>query len=181
MKIECPVKRPGGSKVELWGTEYHFQEQPDGAHVAEVTDAKHQDRLLEIGYRIYRPGAKAAAKPELKPVAPLKPEATLLGSDVHPAEFEIGGKTVSLGEVVAAAFKRASMTAEQWNELPAETRHELIDAELDFLAEDAAGGEGGEGGDDERAALVEQYVAKYGKKPHHKLGNDKIREALAAQ
>lgn len=176
MKIECPVTRHGGSKVELWGTEYHFQEQPDGAHVAEVADPKHQDRFLEIGYRIYRPGQKAAAKAEQKPAAPLKPEQTLLGSDVHPAEFEIGGKIVSLGEVVAAAFKRANTAAEQWNELPAETRHELIDAELDFLAEDDSGD-----GDDERAALVEQYVAKYGKKPHHKLGVDKIREALAAQ
>ena len=176
MKLSCPVIRQGGSKVELWGTEYFFEPQPDGEHVAEVTNPQHQDRLLECGYKIYRPGAKQqpAAVP---PAPPAKTEAAavLNGSSVHPAQFEIGDKTVSLGEVVAAAHARSGMTAEAWNELPEETRHELIDAELDFLAGDADGEKA------ERDALVEQYVAKFGKKPHHKLGNDKIREALAEQ
>lgn len=54
MLLVCPVIRDGGSKVDLWGTEYHFKPQPDGCHVAEVTNEKHQDRLLEIGYKIYR-------------------------------------------------------------------------------------------------------------------------------
>lgn len=179
MKLACPVLRDGGSKVELWGTEYFFAPQPDGEHVAEVADPKHQDRLLECGYRIYRPGAKQ--KPaEAPPAPPAKPD--LLGSNVHPAEIDVGGKTVTLGEVVAVAFARSGMETAQWNELPEETRHELIDAELDFMAGDADGD--GQTSDDEkteRDALVEQYVAKYGKKPHHKLGNDKIREALAAQ
>lgn len=31
---------------------------------------------------------------------------------------------------------------------------------------------------DERAALVALYIAKHGKKPHHKLSIDKLREAV---
>lgn len=55
MKIECILKREGGSKVEIGGTEYHFVQQPDGAHVAEVSNNGHIQRFLSIpeGYRIY--------------------------------------------------------------------------------------------------------------------------------
>lgn len=54
MKIKCPVIREGGSFVEVFGTEYHFAPQLDGCHVADVENAEHQDRLLSIGYSIYR-------------------------------------------------------------------------------------------------------------------------------
>lgn len=37
-----------------------------------------------------------------------------------------------------------------------------------------------DGADDERTALVAAYEEKFGKKPHHKLSADKIREALEA-
>lgn len=192
MKLACPVKRPGGSHIELWGKEYHFQEQPDGAHVAEVEDPAHQDRLLAIGYKIYRPGqmqqAEAPAagkrqwhKPELK-------DATLLGSSVHPDTFEIGGKTITLGDVVTAAFKRSEMSVDDWNEQAEPDRHAMIDEELDIMAADAEPeGDAGAGNPpavdpavDEREELVKQYEAKFGTKPHHKLGVAKLREALEA-
>jgi hypothetical protein len=55
MKIECILKRPGGTKVDLGGTEYHFAPQADGAHVAVVKENAHIQRFLSIpeGYRIY--------------------------------------------------------------------------------------------------------------------------------
>lgn len=55
MKIECILKREGGSKVEIGSTEYHFAPQADGAHVAEVSNNGHIQRFLSIpeGYRIY--------------------------------------------------------------------------------------------------------------------------------
>lgn len=64
MKIECLVKREGGSKVEVFGGNYHFLPQEDGSHVADVEDTAHQDRLLSIseGYRIYRGVAQEAKK-----------------------------------------------------------------------------------------------------------------------
>ena len=194
MKIECPVKRPGGSHIELWGVDYHFQEQPDGAHVAEVSDPKHQDRFLEIGYKIHRPGSKAAEKPALKSV-PNKPpqESSLHGSSVHPAEFTIGGKTITLGEVVAAAFKRSGMTTAAWNDQREDVRHERIDDELDLLEAEAGAGTSGEKQDGlgqepgsdadkdaaaEREKLAAEFQEKFGKKPHHKWSSEKIREEL---
>jgi hypothetical protein len=56
MKIECKLKRPGGTHVTLGGVKYHFAPQADGAHVADVADEAHQDRLLGIAeaYRVYR-------------------------------------------------------------------------------------------------------------------------------
>ena len=100
MKIECILKREGGSKVEIGGTEYHFAPQPDGAHVAEVSNNGHIQRFLSIpeGYRIY-------------------------------------------GE---------------------------------------PGDQDGDGDDDdERLALVAEYEAKFGKKPHHKASVDTIRKQLS--
>lgn len=100
MKIECILKREGGSKVEIGGTEYHFAPQADGAHVAEVSNNGHVQRFLSItdGYRIY-------GEPD----------------DQH--------------------------------------------------------GDGD--ADDERLALVAEYEAKFGKKPHHKASVDTIRKQLA--
>lgn len=70
MKIECLVKREGGSVVEVFGANYHFIPADDGCHVADVENTKHQDRLLSIseGYRIYRGGEGQADG--IKPVQP---------------------------------------------------------------------------------------------------------------
>jgi len=52
MKIECTIKRLGGSRVELGGRTYHFAPanpaDQDGPHIAEVTDEAHIKRLLSI-------------------------------------------------------------------------------------------------------------------------------------
>lgn len=110
MKIECILKREGGSKVEIGGTEYHFAPQADGAHVAEVSNNGHIQRFLSIpeGYRIY-------------------------------------------GEP--------------------DDQHGDGDTDADPDADTGA--------DDERAALVAEYEAKFGRKPHHKASVDTIRKQLA--
>lgn len=69
MKLSCPIIRDGGSFVELWGTEYHFAPMPDGFHVAQVDNPEHQDRFLEIGYKIYR-GDDAPGQPAPKKRTP---------------------------------------------------------------------------------------------------------------
>jgi len=49
MKIECTLKRHGGTRVELFGAEYHFApNENDGAHVCEVGDESAIERLLSI-------------------------------------------------------------------------------------------------------------------------------------
>ncbi len=55
MKIECKLKRAGGTIAELEGVEYHFAPQSDGAHVVEIENVEHIERFLSIpsAYGIY--------------------------------------------------------------------------------------------------------------------------------
>jgi hypothetical protein len=65
MKIECTIKRAGGSKVAMGEKVYHFKpENPDDAmspHVAEISDPQHIDRLLGIKEAYARADGKAKA------------------------------------------------------------------------------------------------------------------------
>lgn len=183
MKIESKLHREGGTKIDLGGIEYHFAPQADGAHVAEVENDDHIARFLSIpeGFKIY----KGAAAPVVEtktyangttatgpgPLPKEPPIEVLVGSSVHPATFEINGKSYTLGDVVAAAHTASGLAVEEWNALPDEDRHTRIDAELDKLA---AG--------DPAAEMVElkaAYTAKFGKAPHHAMKADGIRAKLA--
>lgn len=136
MKIECILKREGGTKAEIGGVEYHFKPDGNGAHVADVKDKAHIARFLSMpeGYAVYDPDEQ--------------------DQDAGPGD--------------------------QDDQNPAGTGAD-------------AGGEGGDqsepkgdlNGDgkvdakDERAALSEQYKAKFGKAPHHNMSADNIRKKLA--
>ena len=48
MKIECKLKREGGSTIEIGGTTYEFLPDANGAHVAEVANTEHAERFLAI-------------------------------------------------------------------------------------------------------------------------------------
>lgn len=167
MKIESKIKRSGGSVIEMFGTKYHFMPNAEGAHVAEVEDEDHIARFLAIpeGYKIHKPG-------QLKEV---KRTEVLLGSSVHPATFEINGKTYALGDVVAGAHKESGLSVDEWNALGDENRHSRIDAQLDKLAAtdtDPAA---------ELIQLKDAYKAKFGKKAHHTWSADEIRAKLEAE
>ena len=174
MKIECILRREGGSKIELCGTEYHFAPLDDGAHVADVENEAHQDRFLSISeaYRLYR----GASEVSTAPAASGLQQAALLGSSVHAASYEINGKTYSLGDVVALAA--ASFDVADWNELEDDTRHELIDEQLDKLAADT-NGDGNVDEGEELAALRAEYEAKFGKKPHSAMKAETLKAKLA--
>lgn len=151
MQIECKLKREGGSDIDIGGLIYEFRPLPDGAHVADVADEEHIARFLAIpeGYRLYKPGQK---EDELT--------VGLFGSSSHPASFEIGGKTYRLEDIVASAHAASGLSPEEWNELSEDARADLIDEELDKLAE-AAGG-----ADEALTQAREDYKAKFGKYPH---------------
>lgn len=193
--IECILKRPGGSRIDLGDVIYHFKPQASGAHVAEVADDQHARRLLAIR-ESFRPYTGELSEPVEEPT---KAEAktmvgnVLLGSDVHESSYTIGGTTYSLGEIVAAAFDKeaavSGMTIAAWNELPAEERHNLIDVQLDALADAAGEDDDQEGGDGnqnedpvdpkaERKALAAEYEAKFGKKPHFSMKAEAIKAKL---
>lgn len=53
-------------------------------------------------------------------------EAFLLGSSVQPSTFEVDGRTVQLGVVVADAHTASGLTVAEWNDLPGELREEHI-------------------------------------------------------
>lgn len=130
MQIESKIKRPGGSHIDMGSAKYHFAPQADGAHVADVLDEAHQDRLLSIteGFRLYRPGQAPA------------PVEVLYGSSAHQASYDIGGQTYQLGTIVADAHKASGLSVEEWNELEEDSRAGLIDEQLDKLADAAEAG-----------------------------------------
>lgn len=53
MKIECILKRAGGTQIVLGKTSYHFKPDDQDRHVANVEDADHIEILLRIpeGYQ----------------------------------------------------------------------------------------------------------------------------------
>ena len=53
--IECLIKRPGGSIIELDDSKYHFKPNGDGDHVCDVPNEGHAAILLAIdtAYRHY--------------------------------------------------------------------------------------------------------------------------------
>lgn len=194
MYIECKLKREGGSKIEIGTTQYHFAPQPDGAHVALVENEDHQDRFLGIseGYRVYRGTEKPAAAAvilaattavelgigEHEEQSDEPAPAALTVSAQHDPIYTIHGKDHALADVTAQAAAANGLSADDWNSLSDEARADLTDAQLDVLAADT-NGDGNVDASEGRAALVAQYQAKFGKKPHHKLSVDKIRAELA--
>ena len=74
MKIECKLKREGGSTIDIGGVAYEFKPQADGAHVADVGNKEHAERFLSIpeAYGIYvadKPVKEAPAPVVEKPAA----------------------------------------------------------------------------------------------------------------
>lgn len=191
MKIECILRRPGGTHVELPGKTYHFAPQEDGKHVADVAIEAHIERLISIpeAYRILRTTtaetpaifAPQADAPEI-PMGDL----ALIGCPGYQPTYEIDGKVYAIESIIKRAFQDSGLTPENWNELPDDTRAVKLDIILDGIAE-------GEINDvapepwpvpqadqpDERAQLVEQYVAKFGKRPPNTMKLDTIKAKLA--
>lgn len=46
MRIMCRARRDGGTKIEMYGHTYHFKEEDDGRHIANMRD-DHADELIE--------------------------------------------------------------------------------------------------------------------------------------
>lgn len=176
MQIKSIIERKNGNTVELDGVTYEFNPP---SYIADVTEKAHIARFLSIpeGYEVVTDGKEKPSKPKKADEKQEDKQVILLGSDVHPSAFEINGIEYSLGDVVQRAFAAAGMNHTAWNELSEGERADLIDAELDKLANPTPVVIGE---DQVRELLVEQYVEKFGKKPHHKLSNEKICAELEA-
>lgn len=146
MKIECKLKRNGGTKVDIGGIEYHFEPLSDGAHVSEVENADHIDTFLAIGegYRVYHGEQNPEGKPQtiaaavgviVNPEEKTREGSFLHGSSEHAAQYTIGDVTYSLGDVVRKSFESSQLSEDDWNELEDEDRAARIDITLDSLQE----------------------------------------------
>jgi hypothetical protein len=188
MQIKSIIERKNGHSVDLDGVTYEFLPSGNPPYVADVTNEAHIARLLAIpeGYKVLLVEGQAAPVLPVTPAEPKQEQIILLGSDVHPSAFEIHGKEYSLGEIVQRAFESFDANHQAWNLLDEGERADLIDAELNKLEEAGpvnpadTNGDGVVDASEERAALVAQYEAKFGKKPHHKAGIEKIRAELEA-
>lgn len=221
MLIESIIKRVPPTEIVLGDTTYKFKPDDKGRHVAEVTDKHHIARLLSIseGYQLaddepLPKSVKAELNKEIEERAKQQPilapvdDGVLKGSTVHLATFTIKGEQVSIEDVIADAHEMSGMTTAEWNAMPDDARHDLIDAALDAMSDDdndPANPETPPAPDataptepaaadmvpakppatpeaaaaDEREALALEYKAKFGAKPHYKWAIEKIREELA--
>lgn len=146
MKIECTIKRPGGTKADIGGTEYHFKpvdDSPLAAHVAEVTNERHIARFLEIS-ESYRPADGETAPASRMPASPAKPARNPdvpLGSKNFDSVIQINGQGVDLSEIVTAAFVASGLDVEAWNALEAGDRDIKIQVTIEALQKGSDGGD----------------------------------------
>jgi hypothetical protein len=143
MKIESLIKRPNGTRVTLEGTKYHFVPTADDQrHLANVTIQGHIDIFLSNGAfaaadkksqpEATKPAPEIQAAPPAAPApeaaAPAAPAETeqngaptdtpvLKGSNLEPAEIEIGGLMVKTADIAQAAFEKSGLAIEDWNAL----------------------------------------------------------------
>lgn len=135
-KIECLIRRAGGSKVTLQAPEreYHFAPSIDNLddprHVADVSVAHHAKQLLRIkeGYQLAE--GEAPADDGDDPIL----ERVLKGSAVHNASYTIqGGDSIDLQDLVNMAFDDSGLDEDAWNGLSDQERYEFINTTLGEL------------------------------------------------
>lgn len=161
MKIECLLKRDGGSIVTLGSKSYHFAPDDAGRHVADVETEAHVERLLSIteGYRLVAGEAANPAK---------QTPATVTGlSTLSPVSFPSGIPADDPHGAAAreAAIQTAKDKAAQY-------------AQEQEAAKDAAAKSDPPKDDDLEAAKA-AYIEKFGKKPHHAWSADVILKKIA--
>lgn len=160
MKIESILRRPGGTFVTLDDVTYHFAPDERGRHVAEVTRQTHIARFLSIteGYRLAlgetpeQEEARIKAEQEKR-----EAEAAAREEDPAPAQQEPVQEVPEdpADPPAAPAVEPEAPAAPAVQEVPAAPAASK-----------------------DRAALVAAYEAKFGRKPHHKLSDEKIKQAL---
>ena len=152
MNIECLLKRPGGTRIALGGTAYHFKPDDLDRHVASVENPDHSKLLLGIteGYRSLDP--------------------------LPPAQVTLADALAILRQQFPDAdlSKIAGNVAEP---APAETEAVApVDAATEAVAADA-GKDDGDFADMSDDYLRAEFEKLLGRKPHQKM----LRETMVAQ
>lgn len=159
MRIQCTVPRP--REVELGNQVYKFAQDDEGRFVANVTIKPHIDRLLSID--VYR-NLDAEPEPDVE-----EPELN---------DLETGKPPKGKAKTPAKAPAKAPAKVEEPED--DDGQDDGSDAGTDDHGDDSADDSADDSNQDaDHDELVAQYQAKFGKKPHHKLSDDRIREVLA--
>lgn len=196
MKIESIIQRPGGSVISIGEETYHFQPtKEDERHQAEVTVESHIARFLGIteGFR------ELDGEP--------REESEIKTSQVHASIFTLADdSTITLAELTSRAFSASGLGVAEWNALEPDDLYEQIDVTLSEINDelnnvvkpqpsidaDAPKDEEvveAEAKQDEpeveaekpeldRAALIAEYRALFGKKPHHTQSAERIKQLI---
>lgn len=131
MKIECLIRRAGGSRVQMEAPkrEYHFKPgDNEQRHIANVDVESHAKAFLRI-----KEGYRAVDGEDLPKDDPQDstPGRELKGSAVHNASYIIkGGDEIGLEDLVNMAFDDSGLDETAWNNLPDHERYEFIDTTL---------------------------------------------------
>lgn len=155
MKIECILKREGGTKVDFPSISYHFKPDPkfDNRHIADVSNEDHIGRLLSIreAYVMVKTATDFPVEPpKNKPAEPVAP--------VAPAGPVGPGVPVAPVEPIEPVKQADPVETE------AKTEAEPVVADgLDAM---------------DRAALVEVYQNRFGSPPPARIGKQGLIAAL---
>lgn len=90
MRIQCSIKRKGGTSVAMRGKTYNFKPEGDGRHIADVDDDD-----VETFLAITECYSLADEEPEPEPEPSPEPEVT---PPVEPAAFPPAGNPENSGE-----------------------------------------------------------------------------------
>lgn len=176
--IESIIRRPNGTRVTLGNTNYHFKPDAAERHVAEVSEPAHVDRFLAIpeGYRIAErlaatDGIAAFAQqnqPNPEP-PPQKPAATNTITPNADPDADSGDKTVEQDSTPPPAAPPAADKEPETTPPPP----------ADEKKADPEPPKGEIGAALDKTKATEQYIAKFGKKPHHAWSVDIILAKIA--
>lgn len=171
MKIECLIKRQGGTTIKMDAPTRNYLFAPETGihtdpHVAEVEETGHVRALLRVkeGFRVVEGDIP---EDELEQFTQ---EQELVSSTTHAASYPIkGGERITLPDLTAMAFQDSGLEYDEWNSATDEERYGYIDATLRELqdgmaAEDAATPPAQEGKAEDAAPVQEDKAEDAGKK-----------------
>ncbi|KDR26000.1 hypothetical protein [Caballeronia zhejiangensis] len=167
MNIECILKREGGTKVDIGGTDYHFAPIADGRHVAFVENQIHMARFLSIpeAYRLAVDLAAQQAQQAQQAPQSATPISESTITSAPPRPITAIAPSAPAAPVVQAAPIVPVVPVEQTG----------------AGNEESDDGEPVEDKSELRALLAAQYKEKFGKAPHGKWTAEKIEAALQGE
>ena len=168
--IESLIRRAKGTRVTMGNTNYHFRPDAADRHVAEVENDAHIARFLAIteGYRaVERLPSSVTDTQGIKPAtsqAPTQPPAPPVSTIVPQSDTDTGTGDGDIDQTNTEAAKQQAPGAAGEIDAGGGVDTAKTQAEQTSTPE-APKGEVGAALD--KAQATEQYIAKFGKKPHH--------------